>query len=426
MVLLALVALCVYSNMTSTSYAVRDLTEEMRLMDEINTILSDVQGDDFRIMRYDATKYTAKRQEGGGCGHDKMNKSFHIIMKDNFSNYLRARAAEYLTFCITDNRRIRAYFSQQDGIHAKLVSMASSIRAPTDPLHVTTSEIDSVSLMSAMACHLIYIASFNDENNHRKFLEAGAVEALAGIIKNENNTPLQIMWAAAALQNLAASYCSTSDGRCRWDWTEDNEELILTEDSTPMTIDGSPVRESMLEDTELIDKLVHLSCSGPTTTVPMPGEGATLHRDELSTNLFSWAATGALKNLAILLDARDYIVEEYPHSMACFCRLSHSRDWLETNKGEGILFMLRRSDPCWFHEAPIEYGKQGATPETELCIDRIFYDTEGYTCTDYDDERTESNCNVEDRNGVSAKEACCACGGGDKTSDSNSVDESFE
>lgn len=412
--------------MTTTTYVVRGLTEEMKLMDDINTILTDVQGDDFRIIRYNAKKYTVKRQEGGGCVHDRMNKAVNIIMNESYSNNLRARSAEYLTFCITDNPRIRTYLSQQAGIHGKLVDMSLLVRSPVDLLHVSASEIDMPSFASAMACHLIYIASFNDKTNHREFLEAGAVQALAGIIKNESNTPLQIMWAAAALQNLAASYCATSDGRCKWDWTEDNEELILEEDVMPMTIDGSHVRESMLEDTELIDKLVQLSCSGPTTQLPLPGENAILHRDELSTNLIPWAATAALKNLAILLDARDYIVEEYPHSMACFCRLSHSRDWLESNKGEGMLFMLRRSDPCWFREPSIENGEKGTTPETELCIDHIFYDTEGYTCSDYDEERTEANCNVEDRNGVSANDACCACEGGDKTIESDSVGESFE
>lgn len=42
--------------------------------------------------------------------------------------------------------------------------------------------------------------------------------------------------------------------------------------------------------------------------------------------------------------------------------------------------MLWRSDPGWYREPPIEYGKQGTTSETELCIDHIFDDTEVYTC----------------------------------------------
>ena len=35
------------------------------------------------------------------------------------------------------------------------------------------------------------------------------------------------MWAAAALQNLAASYCDTQDGRCSWRWSGDPGAMAL-------------------------------------------------------------------------------------------------------------------------------------------------------------------------------------------------------
>jgi hypothetical protein len=425
---LGLVLLCMYSNVTTTSnsYDVRGLTEEMRLMEEISVLISDVQGDDYRIMRWDATEHTIKRQNEGGCTTDNMKKSIDLILADKLSDQLRARAAQYLTFCITDNNENRAFLSQQDGIHTKIVEMVKlPLVQRTKTFVSSTSEIDATSLASAMASHLIYIASFNNQKNHVAFENAGAVPALSAIIKDKNQTPIQIMWAAAALQNLAATYCSTTSGRCRWDWTEDDDELIIVEKALPITVDGSTVRKTMMDDIELIDTLLQYACSGPVTSDPLPGKSGTVHRDELSKNLIPWGATGALKNLAILLEARHYIVKQNSSNMACFCQLSHSRDWLEVNKGEGLLYMLRRNDPCWFADPRVEYMKEAATSETELCVDGDFYDNEGYTCSNYDEEPSEADCLVKDRHGYLAKDACCPCGGGERVN-TNKVQEVTE
>jgi len=87
--------------------------------------------------------------------------------------------------------------------------------------------------------------------------------------------------------------------------------------------------------------------------------------------------------------------------------LSHSSDWLEENKGEGVLHHMRRPDPCWF-ENDDHTGK--------LCIDKHFLDIEGYTCEDYDDA-SEEECEQVDKAGTKAESACCACGGGDREAD---------
>lgn len=88
--------------------------------------------------------------------------------------------------------------------------------------------------------------------------------------------------------------------------------------------------------------------------------------------------------------------------MKCFCHISKSNDWLEENKGQGVIKHVRRSNPCWF--------KDDATGE--LCIDDEFFDEEEYTCADYGEATTEECKSKDFTRGVLANQACCGCGGG--------------
>lgn len=96
-------------------------------------------------------------------------------------------------------------------------------------------------------------------------------------------------------------------------------ELPKDLQSLPMTIDGTSVHHSMFKDKEFVTQLIKDACSSPVIDEPLAGKTAIVHRDELSTNIIPWAATGALKNLVILLEARQYIVQHHPDSMQCFC-----------------------------------------------------------------------------------------------------------
>ena len=210
------------------------------------------------------------------------------------------------------------------------------------------------------------------------------------------------MWAAAALQNLAASYCDTkNDGRCYWGWTGDDSDVVVRTESLPIISDGANARKAMLEIGGLVESLVALACTGPVRGRPsdrniFPGENAILGRDDNNPHLLAWAATGALKNLA--LEPTSKLLLE--PALKCMCALKRSPDWLERAKSKDMMgFMRRGGHPCWF-------GKRG------FCIDQNFLDEEGYHCGDYD-SATRQECQAQDvATEILARSACCGCGGG--------------
>jgi hypothetical protein len=408
---------------------------------ELRSLITDVAGDDNRMMRWDATEHTASQQApGGGC--DALLDAFFTLLSVSVSRKKNAHnnspnspevievqglACEFATFCITDNPANRAslHDPQFAGVHQVIVNLTGS----------------SNSYLSAMACHVIYIASFANSQNHAAFYEAGAVLHLARIIKYENKIvdemqvrPVQIMWAAAALQNLAASYCNTpEDGRCYWDWKSlgANAKLEITKDSLPIISDGSKVRYDMLSDGALVERLVQLTCQGPvrgkrSKSNPFPGVNAISGEHDDSPNVVPWAAAGAIKNLVLPVDASatDSTMTEtlqlvqLQSVVPCLCRLAHvSRDWLEQNKGEGALHHLfPGGSPCWFGETGDDY-KNG-----KLCVDHIFVDAEGYTCADYGDASQEE-CAKANEMHVTPNQACCGCGGGEREAHGRRTEE---
>jgi hypothetical protein len=227
------------------------------------------------------------------------------------------------------------------------------------------------------------------------------------------------MWAAAALQNLAASYCDTEhDGRCYWDWNLQDNHVVVTPDSLPIVSDGTLIRQSMLQIDGLVQALTEWACTGPvhgqaSATNVFPGENGQAGRDDANPNIVAWAATGALKNLALEPTAKAAIEP----SMSCLCRLKKSPDWLEKLKAKDALHFLRRGGhPCWFDESssPTTSDSNGSTTAM-LCIDDNFIDAQGYSCDGYDNPQP-GDCDIRDAlfPSVTASQACCGCGGGTK------------
>ena len=379
--------ICVILMLTITSGSMDTVTMTNK---DLVGLIDDLRGDDLRLMRWDATKHTKKRQNGGAC--DSLPDALAVISSSSSAAHLLGLACEYATFCVTNNHKQRSHLSEYLGIHSSIVKLVSSKNTHT----------------SAMASHLIYIATFANSVNHQGFINAGAVKKLAAIVKNPKGSQVQIMWAAAALQNLAASYCDTEgDGRCYWKWRKNKGEFSfeLYSNKYTMLSDGDAVRQEMLSDQELVSSLIGLACRGPvrgekTIDNPYVGENAIIGTHDEASSIVPWAAAGALKNLAIAAEARPMIEA----SIKCLCRLAHSPDWLEENKGEGAIRHLRPSDPCWFQDDNPNTGK--------LCVDHVFLDGEDYTCSDYG-KATKEECLATDRNSQRAKEACCGCGGGD-------------
>jgi hypothetical protein len=369
--------------------------------------IHELRGDDYRLFRWDASDHTVSRQnplsetnaEGGRC--NDLSKALQLIASysgsevenDDGSNsnndpkLLYGLACEYATFCITDHPEHRAMLHNVDNIYdgiVRLLSVAGSMTQAMseDPSNDSNNDVDDDDneskpqyllhpprycryyYTSMMAAHVIYIASFADAKNHQGFIHANAVPALATIIKQPTAVPAKVMWAASALQNIAASYCHTpeEDGRCWWDWhprntvddaviektgeennnnnnnnntarhlsfTPSQYELRIHPDALPIVSDGSMARQQMLSDEELITRLIGWTCQGPVKYAheyitdeevedevnedeiyehyPWPSA----HADAWQSNVYHehkvsivpWATTAALKNMALHLSS---------------------------------------------------------------------------------------------------------------------------
>ncbi|KAL7576090.1 hypothetical protein ACA910_000871 [Epithemia clementina (nom. ined.)] len=362
---------------------------------ELQELLDNIKGDDNRLFRWDATAWTVQRRKKGGCEKlDEVIVSVLLRLQEDSSpstTTTKSLAAEFLTFCITDSPRQRENFSGHEGIHQAVVDLVASTNA----------------YLSSLASHLIYIASFANQLNHQTFIQSNAVQALANVVMNKNSLTSQSMWAAAALQNLAASYCETeNDGRCYWRWTSEESHVVVSKRCLPMISDGSNARKQILEIPGLVEQLIAMACTGPVKGKAsdnniFPGSNAILGRDDNNPHLVAWAATGALKNLA--LEPSSQLSLE--PALICMCHLKNSPDWLEELKSDDLIRFVRRGDPCWFR------GKK-ENQQPGFCIDGQFFDQEGYHCGDYQ-VATQEECLAKDVNTqIPAKQACCGCDGG--------------
>jgi len=345
-------------------------------------------GDDQRILRYDTTKHTDQRQREGGCAMLKNVSA--VIPSDQASLEAKGLACEYLTYCITDNPAMRVQFADL-GVHDATVELLEAEKSHT----------------SAMASHLIYISSFANPTNHKTFAKLAVRPLSRVVVKGSSDLKSvsrhQVMWALAALQNLAASYCDTvNDGRCYWEWNSEETVLSIDNDSLPMVSDGTDVRQAIATDEVLLEAVTLLACTGPvsgpmSTSNPFPGQNARLNEHNDSPNIVAWAAAAVLKNLALEEDARPII--ERTDVVPCLCRLAKSKDWLEQEKATFAIEHLRPNSPCWYRD-------------DRLCVDKVYTDPDGKTCADYRNVNN-TECESVDEKGLTARKACCVCTGGD-------------
>jgi hypothetical protein len=276
--------------------------------EQLLNLLNDVRGDDERLMRWHAKSYTRKRQHEGGC--DDLPKALDVILDYGRSAATTTttrpssqktidvtNAMEYTTFCVTDNPQNRAIFSQHDGsMHKAIVDLLVPPTVDNDD------DGNNMKSASAVAAHVIYIASFANAENQQGFFQAGAVKSLSEVILNESSSPLQTMWACAALQNMLASYCDTEgNGRCSWKWVDGWErdasnppQLVVSKKMTVVS-DGQPIREVVRDDKALISRLVDLASRGPvkgkmSNENPYVGDNAKAGIHDNSPNIVAWAA----------------------------------------------------------------------------------------------------------------------------------------
>lgn len=380
-----------------------------------------------------------------------------------------ALAATVSAWCLTDSPVNRVLFGTYNTTIFESVVRLLEVESGRNNYDNDTLQV------VAAAGHLIWIAVYGNSVNHDAFVQAGAVPALGHAIvslsldheamvaakapkdENGNFQPVAIMFAAAALQNLAASYCGSAvvvngtilsieelgedfDGEqddpcCYWDWelvnnnknnNNNTHRLAIASDSGRVQIDGSSVRHAMLQIPHLVDRLMEWSCRGPVygdmmdATNPWIGENAVAGSVELQheakASIVPWAAAGALKNLLLEESARVLVAPK----TACFCWLGESPDWLEANKAEGVLHHMRPWNPCWFGGHPhIDSEEEEGSV---LCVDsslefHVVVGESNYSCEEMLSPelcRTSADATT----GALATDVCCACGGGvaDRTS----------
>lgn len=360
-------------------------------VERLEHLVHNIKGDDNRLFRWDATEHTAEVRRLGGC--NRLDDAARVVMHKDAEHRAKVLALEFLTFCVTDSPHQRTRISElvDEGFHAAVVELVKKERHR----------------LSSMASQLIYISSFTNSVNQQAFFDNGAVEALAEVILNPIAHSSQKMSAAAALQNMAASYCeSTDDGRCYWTWNKESPDVVLDKSSSTVMSDGSEIRRAILKVPGLVKALIDLACTGPVGPMDLtpsrqhvfPGDNAVWGLDDKNPNVVAWAATGALKNLALEPSSKLQLESALP----CMCSMRYSPDWLESSKSSMMIAHMRRGrDPCWFD------------PEDgTVCVDRNLLDKNGFTCAAYQDPTEEDCSNTDTIEGVTAQHACCECDGG--------------
>jgi hypothetical protein len=130
--------------------------------------------------------------------------------------------------------------------------------------------------LTAAVGDAIWILSFANQHNHEYFVEHDAIAKMALVLvakanaleKNEiraSDQPaaiLAIMWMAAALQNLAASYCVTDSGHCWWEYefpskhdeNDETENVLYLHAENPLVVDASHAANTIAQsvDGELV------------------------------------------------------------------------------------------------------------------------------------------------------------------------------
>lgn len=225
------------------------------------------------------------------------------------------KAAFVISSCTIDNPRNRHNIgTYNDG---------SALQILVEMLEVKSGEQSAID-GAALAAEAIWILTFNNANNHHYFLSNDTISSLSDLVKYENeslSTQRLKMWAAAALQNIAASYCETSTGHCWWDYYGADGLYLLPE--SPLRDElGDKAREIVMHDTDLVSLFKRGVCKGPISTHPMPSKAT--NTDNLPTQIVTWAYVGVIKNLALSGSAPKI----FSPIINCLCDLSHSQDWL--------------------------------------------------------------------------------------------------
>lgn len=268
------------------------------------------------------------------------------IVDISLPDLARAKAAEAITLFVTDSPTNRAHIGAAPGVFEALVGLIDRAwrNAMAFDADCAEERTQQAFLAAEASAEALWILAFNSPTNHAAILRTNAIEVLASVVVSRDMRGLQTppraaMWAAAALQNLAASYC---DGVCPWVW-ERGEVGRLTVGHSTLTIDAESARRHIAAQPGLIDAVVAYACDGPVPEfdggqAPWPSKANVESRDRPS--IVPWAAAGLLKNLA-LSDVTAEALLTHKDVAPCLCALARSRDSLERSKSSAALYFLQ-------------------------------------------------------------------------------------
>mmetsp|Transcript_24122 Transcript_24122/g.33707 ORF Transcript_24122/g.33707 Transcript_24122/m.33707 type:complete len:399 (+) Transcript_24122:125-1321(+) len=284
----------------------------------------------------------------------------------------RGVAVEVLQLCTTDNPENRQTIAEN--MEGKYEAFTNLIRDALDELdHTSSKSSGQEAILHAIgnAAEAIWILTFSNVRNHDGLLEVGAVDALSEVVMKckSGRCSRAVMWSAAALQNLAASYCHSDSGRCKWKWdykSDGTHEKLRLSSGTPLDVDAQNVRETIASNVNLLHKLVDITCSGPVSgssedLIIWPSKGQINSDDEYSTSIIPWASAGLFKNLALGGPEIRQVLQKDLDLVNCLCRMRKSPDWLEELKSKSAMYNLGVNfddDKCYLGEAVNEEDEQ--------------------------------------------------------------------
>lgn len=339
-------------------------------VEDLDGMIAYLRHDDTRLIRYDVPNVlTWMRQEKLCSEHLETLMKRLATRFDEDSNLAledQTKIVQIVTLCSSENPDRRHYIGTfQDSVVLKAV------------VSLLDEGSDSV---TAVVGDAIWILSFADHHNHDYFVEH-AIEPMASILVDradalekmgEQKSPgadgdasaaaLAVMWMAAALQNLAASYCETESGHCWWEYKhpeeeadEDNQEgeygIYLHEES-PVFISAERAAEAIVKAAggELVPVLHRLVCAEPMTEEDesiWASEATVEGAGSVDPRIITWAVSGLLKNLSVYEESFNATFD----AKDCLCALVDSADWLESSKADDALY---RSGfiiaDCWEHD----------------------------------------------------------------------------
>lgn len=331
-------------------------------IEKLDESIDYLRHDDERLIRFDVPSDEAKERQERFC-------SKHLL---SLVTLISTRSEPEFNMPLEDQVKVVRIITLCSGEHPEYRKQIGGYKEGMALKAILSMLDESDAIADIVVGEAVWVLSFNDKHNHNFFIENGAVEKMGNLIvqniddleevegdeldeEDSAILTLSVMWLAAGLQNLAASYCGTDTGHCWWEYDEPDEEsgnegrIRLHEDS-PLSIDGSGAAKLIAEaaDGQLAEILQDFVCDskiGEENVDHWPTLAKMSNAMEAASDfsLATWAFAGVLKNLS-MYEGSKKVVEE---ARGCLCELARSEDWLESSKaGEALTRIGVTEEEC--------------------------------------------------------------------------------